>query len=130
MEIVPHKGQVIIEDNVEILSHCDIDLGLNKDDITLIGENCKLSHYVHIGHNCKLGKNSIVAGNTNIGSCEIGENCYIHPGCTIQSKLKIGNNVVITIGSVVTKNIENDKKVSGFWAIDHEKWVNFIRSVR
>lgn len=126
MEIVPHKGQIIIEDNVEILSHCDIDLGLNKDDITLIGENCKLGHYVHISHGDKLGKNTLIAAHTNLnGSVEIGENCYIHPGVIIAANVKIGDNVLITIGSVVTKNIESDKKVSGFWAIDHEKWANF-----
>ena len=129
-KITPHKGKIIIKDNVELLSHCDVDLGLNEDDITLIGENCKISHYVHVGHNCCIGKNTLVAGHTNIGSTEIGENCYIHPGCTIQSSLKIGKNVVITIGSVVTKDIEDNKRVSGLWAVDHEKWVEFIRSIR
>ena len=129
-KIVSHKGKIIIKNNVEILSHCDIDLGLNDEDITIINENCKLSHYVHIGHNCILGKDTIVAGNTNIGSAKIGENCYIHPGCIIQSKVEIGNNVIITIGSIVTKNIDHNKKVSGFWAIDHDKWVKFIKSIR
>ena len=130
MKIVPHKGKIIIEDNVELLSHCDVDLGLNEGDITLIEENCKISHYVHISHNCKLGKNSIVAGHTNIASADIGENCYIHPGCTIASGLKIDDNVIITIGSVVTKDVEAGKRISGFWAVDHEKWVKFIKSIR
>lgn len=130
MKIIPHKGKIIIKDNVEFLSHCDVDLGLNEGDITLIEENCKISHYVHFSHNCRIGKNTLVAGHTNIGSADIGENCYIHPGCTIQSSLKIGKNVVITIGSVITKDIEDNKRVSGFWAVDHEKWVKFIRSIR
>lgn len=130
MKIVAHKGKIVLKDNVEFLSHCDVDLGLNEGDITLIGENCKISHYVHVCHNSRIGKNTLVAGHTNIGSAEIGENCYIHPSCTIQYGLKIGNNVTITIGSVVTKNIEDNKRVSGFWAVDHEKWVNFIKSIR
>lgn len=130
MKIIPHKGKIIIEDNVELLSHCDVDLGLNEDDITLIEENGKLSHYVHVGHNCRIGKNTLVGGHTNLGNTEIGEKCYIHPGCTIQSSLKIGNNVTITLGSVVTKNIEDNKRVSGFWAVEHKKWVEFIRSIR
>jgi len=129
-KIAPHKGKIIIKDNVEILSHCDVDLGLNEGDTTLIGENCKISHYVHLSHNCHIGKNTLVAGHTNIGNAEIGENCYINPGCTISAHIKIGNNVVITIGSVVTKDIEDNKRVSGFWAVDHEKWVKFIRSIR
>ena len=130
MMIVPHKGKIIIKANVELLSHCDVDLGLNEGDITLIGENCKISHYVHVAHNCHIGKNTLVGGHTNLGGADIGENCYIQGGCNIQYGIKIGDNVEVTIGSVVTKDVEANKKVSGFWAVDNEKWVKFIRSIR
>lgn len=130
MKIIPHKGKVVMKANVELLSHCDVDLGLNEDDITSIGENCKLSHYVHVAHNCRIGKNTLVGGHTNLAGSEIGENCYFHGACNVQYGIKIGNNVEITIGSVVTKDIEDNKKVSGFWAVDNEKWANFIRSIR
>ena len=43
----------------------------------------------------------------------IGNNCYFGYGCTIMGPVKIGNNVTIGAGSVVTKDIPDNAIVVG-----------------
>ena len=47
----------------------------------------------------------MVAGVVVCGSVEIGEDCFIGAKSVIREHLTIGNNVLIGMGSVVTKNI-------------------------
>ena len=35
----------------------------------------------------------------------VGDNCYVGPGATILGPIKIGNNVTIAAGAVVTKDV-------------------------
>ncbi len=46
------------------------------------------------------------------GSVEIGKNTYI-TASVIRNQSKIGNNVIIGMGSVVTKNVEDNKVLIG-----------------
>ena len=43
----------------------------------------------------------------------IGDNCYISTGVTILAPVKIGNNVTIGAGAVVTKDIPDNCVVAG-----------------
>lgn len=50
--------------------------------------------------------------NTN-AKIEIGKNCYISTGVTILGPVKIGDNVTIGAGAVVTKDIPSNTTVAG-----------------
>ena len=50
----------------------------------------------------------------NVGCIEIGNNVFIAAGVTIFSNIKIGNKVIISGGSVVNKDIEDNSVVKGF----------------
>jgi serine O-acetyltransferase len=60
-----------------------------------IGNNVNLSQYASIGSN--KGR-----------AAEIGDDVYIGPNVCIVEHVKIGNNVTIGAGSVVTKNIPDN----------------------
>lgn len=47
------------------------------------------------------------------GQTIIGSNCWIAPHCIILPNVKIGNNVVVATGSVVTKDIPDNVVVAG-----------------
>lgn len=47
------------------------------------------------------------------GSAIIGDNCYISTGATILAPIKIGNNVTIAAGAVVTKDVPDNAIVAG-----------------
>jgi serine O-acetyltransferase len=99
---------------------------------TMIGNNCNLSQFTTIGSN--HGK-----------AATIGDNTYIGPNCCIIEDLKIGNNVTIGAGSVVTKDIpdwcvavgnpcrvlrmiteEDKKKLFKNEEIDEEAWNDIV----
>ena len=67
----------------------------------------------------QYGKNTTIYHQVTIGSSDtktapaIGDNVIIYPGAKIVGNIKIGNNVIIGIGSVVVKDIPNNAIVAG-----------------
>lgn len=129
LEKYPHIGGVIIEDEVEIGSNTSIDRGTLGD--TFIGRGTKIDNQCHIAHNVIIGKHCAVVAQSMIGgSTEIGDDVWIGPGALISSGIKIGNKAFVTIGAVVTKDVPDGARVTGNFAIEHEKFIRFIRSIR
>lgn len=101
---IPHLGNVVIGENVELGSNVCIDRAVVGS--TVICDNVKIDNLVHIAHNAKIGRNTlIVAGAVIGGSVEIGENCFIGMNASIKQKVKIGNRVTIGAGAVVLKDV-------------------------
>ena len=109
---MPHQGNVIIEENVEIGSNTSIDRAVVGS--TVIGAGTKIDNLVHIAHGVKIGKNCLIAAGAVIGgSCEIGDNCNIWVHASIKNKVKIGNNVTVGMGAVVLKDVPDGATVVG-----------------
>ncbi len=108
----PHIGVIEIGDNVRIGSSTCIDrASLGK---TIISDNVKIDNLVHISHNVNIGKNTKIVAMTIIGgSSRIGENSWVAPGSSVRDWIEIGNNVLVGLGAVVTKNIEANLAVVG-----------------
>lgn len=78
--------------------------------------------YIWIDDSSRIGKNCTILPRVLLGKKRpgidppcifIGDNCYIGTGVTILGPVKIGNNVTIGAGSVVTKDIPDDSVVAG-----------------
>tara|TARA_Y100000816_G_scaffold284922_1_gene263889 strand:- start:469 stop:1125 length:657 start_codon:yes stop_codon:yes gene_type:complete len=67
-----------------------------------------IGHDVMIGSSACLSPNVVIGGNSSIG-CET----FIGTGALIKEKLNIGNNVIVSMGAVVYKNIEDKLIVVG-----------------
>lgn len=116
-----HIGNVIIKDNVNIGSCTTIDRA--SLDSTIIGNNVRIDNLVQIAHSVLIGDNCIIAAQVGVaGSTLIGKNCLIGGQAGISGHLCIGDNVTIAAKSGVTKNIDNNKVVAGFPAIDIKEW--------
>jgi UDP-3-O-[3-hydroxymyristoyl] glucosamine N-acyltransferase LpxD len=114
---IPHIGNVTIGNNVEVGSNTVIVRGTLNN--TFIEDNVKMDDQVFIAHNCKIGKNTVVISFAEIsGSVTIGKNCWIGPNCSIIQKVTIGDNTTIGIGSIITKDIEANKKIMGLESLE------------
>ncbi|GAB6168146.1 UDP-3-O-(3-hydroxymyristoyl)glucosamine N-acyltransferase [Clostridium carnis] len=128
---VNHCGGVIIENNVEVQYNSCIDKALYTWDNTIIGEYSKLDNLVHIEHGVKIGKRCLIASRTTFGGRTIiGDDSWVGLGAIISNGLVLGSKVSISLGSVVTKGLKDSEKVSGNFAINHEKFINFVKKIR
>lgn len=131
-EIMPvkHAGSVVIESNVEVQCNTTIDKAVYPWDATRIGKNTKIDNLVHIAHGVKVGESCMVVAQSGIGGrVTIGDNAWIGFGATIRNGIKIGNNARINMGAVVTNDVMPNVAVSGNFAIEHKKFIQFIKSI-
>ena len=106
---VPHIGNVIVEDYVEIGANTTIDRATLGS--TIIRKGVKLDNLIQIAHNVEIGENTVIAAQTGIaGSAKIGKNCMIGGQVGIVGHINIADNVKIAaqsgIGTSITKEGE------------------------
>ena len=127
---VRHAGSVIIRRGVEIQSFSNVDRAV-FGGVTDIGESTKIGQHVYVAHHSRIGKRCMIAAHVMVGgSAVIGDDVWIGPGSMLSSNTRIGHSARITIGSVVTRDVLPDQAVSGNFAIDHDKFISFIKSIR
>ena len=111
-QLIPHIGNVVLKDNVEIGNNTSIDRAVLGS--TILEENVKVDNLVHIAHGVQIGRNSVIIANSMIaGSVKIGENSWIAPSASILNQKSIGNNSLVGMGAVVLKNVGNNEVVAG-----------------
>jgi len=119
---IPHIGKVIIHEGAEIGSNCNIDRGSVSD--TIIGKYTFLDNQIQIAHNVKIGNYCMLASQVGIsGSTVIGNYVSIGGQAGISGHLKIGNNVKIGGKTGVIKNIDDNKTVMGYPAMEFRDFI-------
>ncbi|KAF3978137.1 MAG: UDP-3-O-(3-hydroxymyristoyl)glucosamine N-acyltransferase [Methylococcales symbiont of Iophon sp. n. MRB-2018] len=114
---VPHVGNVVIADNVEIGANTCIDRGALGS--TTIGAGSKIDNLVQLGHNNTVGRNVIICGQSGIsGSCTIGDGAVLAGSSGVADHVTIGQQAVIMARSGVGSDIEAGSQVFGFPAKD------------
>lgn len=114
---VPHVGNVVIADNVEIGANTCIDRGALGS--TTIGEGSKIDNLVQLGHNNKIGRNVIICGQSGIsGSCTIEDGAILAGSSGIADHVTIGQRAVVMARSGVSQNITAGTQVFGTPARD------------
>lgn len=112
LEKFPQLGGVIIEDDVEVGSNASVMRG--AFGATIIGRGTKIGHLCNIGHGAVIGKHCMIISKSMIGgSAQIGDGTQISFGACVRNKIRIGKNVMVGMGSVVTENIGDGKIVFG-----------------
>lgn len=110
--LIPHLGNVIIQQQVEIGNNTCIDRAVLGS--TIIEENAKIDNLVHIAHGVMIGKNSLIIANSMIaGSTKIGKNVWVAPSSSILNKKTIADNSYIGMGAVVLKDVEENQTIVG-----------------
>jgi UDP-3-O-[3-hydroxymyristoyl] glucosamine N-acyltransferase len=131
-KVIPviHVGGVVLHSRVEIQGNTVVDKAVFRG-FTEIGEDTKVDNLVHIAHNVRIGKRCLIIALAMIGgSVTIGDDVWIGPSASIVPEIKIGDGASVSIGSVVTQDVAPRQRVTGNFAIDHEKFVAFLKSIR
>ncbi len=114
---IPHIGNVIIGNNVEIGANSSVDRA--KFSSTILGDGCKIDNLVQIAHNCILGRSCIMAGSSGLaGSVTLGDGVVIGGASSIKDHVTIGSGAVVGGGSGVMGDVPAGKTVVGYPATD------------
>jgi len=126
---IPHIGEVLIGNKVEIGANSCIDRG--KFSSTRIGEGTKIDNLVQIGHNCCIGKSCIIVAATAIGGSVTLEDFVTIAGeVAVSDHLTIGSHATIGGGSIVISNVEPHQFVSGYPAAAHKTTLKQWASIK
>lgn len=108
--MIKHFGGLVIGDDVFIGMHTNIARGVLDD--TVIADGVKIAPTSHIGHNNHIDKDTIFICSQSYGSAHIGEDAYV-VGSIVRNHCMVGNQSMVGMGSVVTKDIPENKVAIG-----------------
>lgn len=103
-EFIPHLGNVIIHDGVDIGNNTCIDRAVLGS--TILETNAKVDNLVHIAHGVVIGENSLIIANAMVaGSVKIGKNVWVAPSSSIINGIQIIDDTIVGMGAVVVKPV-------------------------
>lgn len=122
---VPHVGNVVLKNNVEIGANTCIDRAALGS--TVLHEGVKIDNLVHIAHNVEVGKNSVMAAQVGVaGSTKIGENVQLGGQTGISGHITIADGTRVQAQSGIASSVkEPNQALFGAPAIDYN---DFIRA--
>lgn len=130
LRIVPQLGGVRICAHAELLAHVSVARALFGGH-TVVGEESMIDCKAYIAHDAQLGRRVQVCALANIlGRVQIGDEAYIGPSAVVINGAKIGCRAKISMGAVVTRNVPPDGRVTGNFALPHDKFLHNLRTLR
>ncbi len=109
---IPHIGNVVIEDDVEIGACTCVDRA--KFGSTRIGAGAKIDNLVMIAHNCQVGAGSILAGQAGIaGSTKLGRYVVLGGHAGLRDNITVGDGAQVAAYCGVSGDVPAGEKVAG-----------------
>lgn len=119
---IVQAGSLVIEDNVEVQSNACIDRASVGE--SRLRRGVKVDNLVQVGHGCDIGENTLLCGQAGLaGSCKVGKNVILTGQVGVAGHLTIGDNVIATAQSGIPNDVEPNKIVSGYPAMDNAQWL-------
>jgi UDP-3-O-[3-hydroxymyristoyl] glucosamine N-acyltransferase len=126
---IPHVGQCVIGDDVEIGANTTIDRG-SVDDTT-IGAGTKIDNLVHVGHNVRIGRLCLIMAQVGIaGSSHLEDGCILAGQVGLSGHLTIGAGAMLGAQAGVFGNVPAGEKWSGYPARPHTEDLRAHATVR
>jgi len=102
---VPHIGNVVIDDDVELGASNTVDRATIES--TRIGRHTKTDDQVHIGHNCQVGRFVYIVGNSALGgSVVLEDGVMISGNCIVKDHLRLAAGTIVMGASAVAQDTE------------------------
>lgn len=110
-EKIPHVGNVVIGNKVEIGTNTVIDRAVMGS--TVIYDGVKLDNLIQIAHNVEVGEHTAIASQAGIaGSTKVGKRCLIGGQAGLVGHITIADGTKIQAQSGIAKSL---KKENGAW---------------
>lgn len=108
----PHLGGVVIGQDVEVGSCTAVARGTLSD--TLIDDYVKIDNLVHVAHNVHIKQGAFIIACAELsGGVVVGKNVWVAPNSCTHQKINIGDNSLVGLGAVVTKNVPENTVFAG-----------------
>jgi UDP-3-O-[3-hydroxymyristoyl] glucosamine N-acyltransferase len=124
-ERLPHTGETVIEDDVELGANCTV-ASAKPGRQTRIGRGTKIDCQVHVAHNVIIGADCLIAAQSGIaGSAVLGDRVTIAGQAGVKDHVRIGDGAVVYAKSAVFRSIPAGGHYSGIPARPHRETKRF-----
>ncbi|MFO0832474.1 MAG: UDP-3-O-(3-hydroxymyristoyl)glucosamine N-acyltransferase [Phycisphaerales bacterium] len=118
---VPHIGNVVVQDHVEIGANACVDRA--KFASTVVGAGTKIDNLVQVAHNCVIGRCCILCGGTLLaGSVTLGDGVVLGGGVGVADNVSIGAGARIGAKSGVNHDVPPGVEYMGHPAGPATEW--------
>ena len=126
---IPHTGNVVLDDDVEIGANTCVDRA--KFGSTRIGAGTKIDNLCQIAHGCRIGRMTVIAGMSGLaGSVTVGNGVQIGGYCGIGDHKTIGDGARLAAKSAVMNDIPAGATWGGMPAQDIREELRVIAAIR
>ena len=124
---VPHIGNVVIEDDVEIGACSCVDRA--KFGSTRIGAGTKIDNLVQVAHNVQIGRGCILVGQCGIaGSAKLGNHVVIGGSAGVRDNIALGDGVQCAAFAAVASDVPDGQRIAGIPARDARETMRIIHA--
>lgn len=126
---LPHVGNVVIEDDVEIGACTTVDRA--KMGSTVVGSGTRIDNQVMVGHNCQIGKHNLIVSQVGLaGSCSTGAYVVLAGQAGIADHVHLGDGAVVGAKSGVHRDMPGGKTYLGSPATPADEQARIVTSLR
>ncbi|MEO5349359.1 MAG: UDP-3-O-(3-hydroxymyristoyl)glucosamine N-acyltransferase [Magnetococcus sp. YQC-3] len=126
---IPHLGNVVIEDEVEIGASTTIDRG--RFGATRIGTGTKIDNLVQIAHNVEIGRHCLIVAQVGIaGSCRLEDGVILAGQAGLVPHVTIGRGTRVGAATGVAGSVPAGVTWSGYWGQPHRDNLAQLAAVR
>ncbi len=119
---MPQRGDVVIEDDVEIGANTTIDRPAVGE--TRVRAGAKVDNLVQIAHGVQIGRRALLAAQVGIAGSTVLEDDVVLAGQVgVAGHLRLGRGVIATAQTGIPNSIEPGEFVSGYPAIANRDWL-------
>jgi len=125
---IPHIGNAVIEDDVEIGACSCVDRA--KFGSTIVGAGSKIDNLVQIAHNVRTGKGCILCAQVGVaGSVKLGDYVVAGGHAGFRDNITVGSQVQCSAFAAVAGDVPEGKAVAGIPAHDARHTYRELRAL-
>lgn len=126
----PQSGGVELGQGVQVMSGAVVTRAA-FGGATRLDDRAVLDANVVVSHDARLGQDVRVGGGAWIGGrAVIGDRASLGPGCVVSNGIRVGDHAKVSMGAVVTRDVAAGAHVTGNFAVDHQRFLDNLRTIR